>query len=104
MRGESCETSSQSDNKRAGSSGKEPMPRERTLSMKTSLIPVTLSPEQFEAVATVARLKGSTMGEYIAQTSLTAALRTLQGAWSDSGTPRRRDHARPLRRPFSPEP
>lgn len=80
------------------------MPREIALSMKTSLIPVTLSPEQFEAVSTVARLKGSTMGEFIAHTSLTAAFRTLQTARSDSGTGKRRDHPRPLRRPFSPEP
>lgn len=80
------------------------MPREIALSMKTSLIPVTLSPEQFEAVAAVARLKGSTMGEFIARTSLTEALRTLQAARSDSRTGRRGDHTRPLRRPLTPEP
>lgn len=80
------------------------MPKDGVLSMKTSLIPVTLSPEQFDAVATVARLKGSTMGEFIAQASVTAALRTLQTPRSEPGTRPRRDRTRPLRSPLSPEP
>lgn len=104
MRGESCETRSQSNIERAGSTREKPMPKEGMLSMKTSLIPVTLSPQQFEAVAAVARLKGSTMGEFIAQTSITAALRALQTPQSDSRNRQRRHCAKPLRRPLSPEP
>lgn len=104
MRGKGYECRRQAELKRAGLHREEPMPRERALSTKTSLIPVILSPEQFEAVATVARLKGSTMGEFIAKTSITAALRDLQTPQSDSGNRQRRRCAKPLRRPLSPEP
>lgn len=71
--------------------------------MKFSLIPVTLSPEQFEVVATVARLKGSTIGEFIVESSLMAALRSLHAMPGDLPARKRGGRPRPVHRTPPPE-
>lgn len=71
--------------------------------MKISLTPVILCPAELKVVATAARLQGTTIGQFIACTSLAEALRELQRrprGWER----RKRKYSPPLaERPLPPE-
>jgi hypothetical protein len=71
--------------------------------MKMSLIPVILSPAEFEAVAAAAHLQGSTIGEFIIRSSLAEArcAAHAQGQKSDLMS---RDRLRPPRPAHPPRP
>jgi hypothetical protein len=79
------------------------MEAEGTFSMKISLTPVTLTPAEFETVAVAARESGVTVGEFIARTSMAAALRTLHYQQRDLGTRERRTSRRLNDRQVPPE-
>jgi hypothetical protein len=70
--------------------------------MKMSLIPVILSPAEFEAVAAAAHLQGSTIGEFIIRSSLAEA-RCAQGKKGDLMSRHRLRPPRPADPPRPPE-
>lgn len=71
--------------------------------MKICLTPVILSPAEFDAVMTAARVEGTPVGEYIARTSLAEALRELQRRPRGLQARERKRAARLTRGPLPPE-
>jgi uncharacterized protein (DUF1778 family) len=71
--------------------------------MKMSLIPVILSPAEFEAVAAAAHLQGSTIGEFIIRSSLAEARCAAQGQKGDLMSRDQLRTPRPAHPPRPPE-
>lgn len=71
--------------------------------MKTWLTPVILSPAELDAVTIAARMERTSVGEYIARTSLAEALLELQRRPSGFEARQRKRAERLARGPLPPE-